>query len=51
MGPAYNAKDWLLDMLETEDFNAICRKSGTHLRIPAQSGNGDYYMCSLTHIV
>ena len=51
MGPVYNAKDWLLDMLETEDFNAICRKPRTHLRIPAQSGDVDYYVFSLTHIV
>lgn len=51
MSPAYNAKDWLLDTLETEDFNAVCRKSGTHLRIPAQSEDVDYYVFSPTHIV
>lgn len=42
----YIAKDWLLDMLETEDFNAICRKSGTHLRILAQTVDQDYNVCS-----
>ena len=42
----YIAKDWLLDMLETEDFNAISRKSVTHLRILARSQDGDYNVCS-----
>jgi hypothetical protein len=41
----YIAKEWLLDMLEKEDFNAVCPKSRTHLSIPAQSEDVDYYVC------